>query len=284
LSAYRFCRTDDIPLLVDAWNRCGLPHFPAAPPLTVSAFKQEIRELDLWCSSCMVAFDAKEPVAVLIGCKRPPHTLVLRIAVHPAHLRKGHGRHLLTSLSAKLAILGPPHLVAELPANNAPARALFTACGWREERTYVDLVCDSPVASPVPPGLVVPVTVDDLTDIALPAADAPRAWIRSRGTLVNRSERLSGLAVAGGEHLDASILYTQDDGGDATIWSLSSAPGAAGEAALGMLMRELAHRAAGRLAVPRIHEAEASLDVLTRLGFARRGETIGLAVDAQSRA
>jgi ribosomal protein S18 acetylase RimI-like enzyme len=284
LSAYRFCRTDDIALLVDAWNRCGHPHFPGTPPLTVSGFKQEIRELDLWCSSCMVAFDAKEPVAVLIGCKRPPQTLVHRIAVHPDHLRKGHGRHLLTSLSAKLAILGPPHLVAELPADNVPARALFKACGWKEERTYVDLVSDSPAAAPAPPGLVVAVTVEDLTDIALPSSDAPRSWDRTRGTLVNRGERLSGLAIAGGEQLDASLLYTKDDDGEATIWSLSSAPGAAGEAALGMLMRELAHRAASRLVVPRIHEAEASLDLLTRLGFARRGETIGLAADAQSRA
>jgi ribosomal protein S18 acetylase RimI-like enzyme len=284
LSAYRFCRTDDIPLLVDAWNRCGLPHFPGTPPLTVSAFKQEIRELDLWCSSCMVAFDAKEPVAVLIGCKRPPHTLVHRIAVHPDHLRKGHGRHLLTSLSAKLAILGPPHLVAEVAADNAPARTLFKACGWREERTYVDLVSDSINASPAPPGLVVPVTVVDLTDIGLPNADAPRSWDRTRGTLVNRSERLSGLAIAGGEHLDASLLYTKNDDGEAAIWSLSSAPGAAGEAALGMLVRELEHRAASRLVVPRIHEAEAPLDLLARLGFARLGETIGLAADAQSRA
>src|SRR4030095_2761204 len=61
-------------------------------------------------------------------------------AGHPRHLRKAHGRHLLTSLSAKLAILGPPHLVAEVAADNAPARALFKACGWGEERTYFDLV------------------------------------------------------------------------------------------------------------------------------------------------
>ncbi len=283
MSAYRFCRTDDIALLVDAWNRCGLPHFPSEPPLTVSGFKQEIRELDLWCSSCMVAFDAKEPVAVMIGCKRPPHTLVHRIAVHPDHLRKGHGRHLLTSLSAKLAILGPPHLVAELASDNASARALFDACGWREERRYVDLVSDSPMASPAPPGLVVSVTVDDLMDIGLPEASAPRSWNRTRGTLVNRKERLLGLAIAGGERLDASVLYTPEDNGSKEIWSLSAAPGASGEAALGMLLRELAHCGGGRLVIPRIEEDEVSLDVLCRLGFTRRGETIGVAAEAQQR-
>ena len=284
MSAYRFCRTDDIALLVDAWNRCGHPHFPGEPPLTVSGFKQEIRELDLWCSSCMVAFDAKEPVAVMIGCKRPPHTLVHRIAVHPDHLRKGHGRHLLTSLSATLAILGPPHLVAELAKGNAPARALFKACGWREERTYVDLVSDAPTSSPAPAGLVVPVTVDDLTDIGLPDASAPRSWNRTRGTLLKRKERLLGLAIAGGERLDASALYSREDDGNVAIWSLSAASGSSGEAALSMLLRELAHREGGPLVVPRVHEDEVSLKVLHRLGFMRGAETIGVAAEAQSRA
>jgi ribosomal protein S18 acetylase RimI-like enzyme len=284
LSAYRFCRTDDIALLVDAWNRCGHPHVPGTPPLTVAVFKQEIRELDLWCSSCMVAFDAKEPVAVLIGCKRPPHTLVHHIAVHPDHLRKGHGRHLLTSLSAKLTILGPPHLVAEIESGNSAARALFAACGWREERTFADFVCDAPIAFPAPPGFVVAVTVDDLTDVALPEAGAPRSWERTRGTLVNRKERLLGLAIASAERLDASLLYTRGDDGPSTIWNLSAAPGPDGEAALGMLLRELAHREAGPLEIPRIHDDEIPLDLLPRFGFSRRMETIGAASEAQSRA
>jgi hypothetical protein len=232
----------------------------------------------------MVAFDAKEPVAVLIGCKRPPHTLVHRIAVHPDHLRKGHGRHLLTSLSAKLAILGPPNLVAEVDSGNAPARALFKACGWREERTTVDLACDSPTASPAPPGLVVSVTVDDLMDIGLPEASARRSWSRTRGTLLNRQERLSGLAIASGESLDASLLYTREDGGHVAIWSLSAAPSARGEAALGMLLRDLAHREPGRVVIPRVHSDEVSIDTLAGLGLAREVETIGIASEAQSRA
>ena len=269
-------------MLVDAWNRCGLPHFPDGTPLTVLGFKQEIRELDLWCSSCMVAFDAKEPVAVMIGCKRPPHTLVHRIAVHPGHLRKGHGRHLLTSLSAKLAILGPPQLVAEVDSGNAPARALFKACGWREERTAFDLVWNSPIASPAPPGLVVSVTVGDLTDLALPDASTPRSWSRTRGTLLNRQERVSGLAIASGESLDASLLYSREDD-HVAIWSLSAAPSSRGDSALGMLLRDLAHREPGRVVIPRIHEDEVSPSVFTGLGFTRGTETIGLATFALSR-
>jgi GNAT superfamily N-acetyltransferase len=232
----------------------------------------------------MVAFDGKEPVGVLIGCKRPPHTLVHRIAVHPGQLRKGHGRHLLTSLSAKLAILGPPNLVAEIPAGNSAARALFAACGWREERTYTDFILDAHPASPAPGG-VVSVTLDDLIDIALPADDAPRSWERTRGTLLKRTDRLLGLAIASGERIEASLLYTRNDANTgASIWNLHVAPGADTNGALGVLVRDLAHRAPGRLAIPRIHETEVSSDSLRSLGFKPGPVTMCYTSQTQSRA
>ena len=93
MPAYRFCRSDDIGLLVDALNRCWAPYVPGEPPMTPAAFKRSIRGLQVWCSSCMVAFSGADPIGVLIGAKRPSGTFVHRIAVHPDHLRQGHGRH-----------------------------------------------------------------------------------------------------------------------------------------------------------------------------------------------
>ena len=115
MSSYRFCRTDDVALLVDALNRCWSPYFPGEPPVTPASFKWSIRHLQVWCSSCMVAFSGPDPIGVLIGAKRPSGTLIHKIAVHPDHVRQGHGRHLLTSLGSKLAILGPPRMIAEVP-------------------------------------------------------------------------------------------------------------------------------------------------------------------------
>ena len=88
MSGYRFCRTDDIGLLVDALNRCWSPHFPDEPPMTPAAFKRSIRDLQVWCSSCMVAFSGSAPTGVLVGAKRPSGTLIHRIAVHPDHVRQ----------------------------------------------------------------------------------------------------------------------------------------------------------------------------------------------------
>src|SRR3990167_4791357 len=140
MSSYRFCRSDDIALLADALNRCWSPYFPGEPAVTPASFKRSIRDLQIWCSSCMVAFSGSDPIGVLIGAKRPSGTLVHKIAVHPDHRRQGHGRHLLASLGSKLAILGPPRIVAEVPEALAPACALFGASGYVQEALLTDYV------------------------------------------------------------------------------------------------------------------------------------------------
>ena len=50
MPAYRFCRTDDISLLVDAVNACYGVHFPDQGALSTHDFKREIRELNVWAS------------------------------------------------------------------------------------------------------------------------------------------------------------------------------------------------------------------------------------------
>ena len=47
MSSYRFCRTDDIGLLVDALNRCWAPYVPGEPLTTPETFKRSIRELQV---------------------------------------------------------------------------------------------------------------------------------------------------------------------------------------------------------------------------------------------
>src|SRR5258708_13591525 len=108
--------------------------------MTPATFKRSIRDLQVWCSSCMVAFSGSDPIGVLIGAKRPSGTLVHKIAVHPDHRRQGHGRHLLTSLGSKLAILGPPRMIAEVPETLAPACGLFSASGYVQEAVLTDYV------------------------------------------------------------------------------------------------------------------------------------------------
>ena len=153
MPSYRYCRSDDIPLLVQAYNECYRVHFPDLPRMSVERFKGLLRRIDLWTSSCMVALTGDEPIAVLLATKREDETLIHTIGVRPGHRRQGHARHLLRSLSSKLAILGPPRMVAEVPGNLDAARSLLEAAGFREERLYTDFLLRSPAESgePSPP-------------------------------------------------------------------------------------------------------------------------------------
>jgi GNAT superfamily N-acetyltransferase len=269
VSAYRFCRTDDIGLLVDALNRCWAPHVPAEPPMTPAAFKRSIRDLQVWCSSCMVAFAGTEPIGVLIGAKRPSATLIHTIAVHPDHLRQGHGHHLLTSLSSKLAILGPPRMVAEVPEALAPARALFSASGYVDEAILTDYVLEEGIARhgdarALPGGasrIVIPITIDDLAANDLLGPSHPQfCWARSVETLMARKDEIEGLAIASQEQIEACILYIKDGTEILALRSFIEDGGSR----LKLLLSRLAP---GTWRIARVHPGELSGDLPETLGF-----------------
>ena len=271
MSAYRFCRTDDIGLLVDALNRCWAPHFPGEPEMTAAAFKRSIRDLQVWCSSCMVAFSGPDPIGVLIGAKRRSSTLLHRIAVHPDHVREGHGRHLLTSLSSKLSILGPPRLVAEVPERLVPACALFGAAGYAEEAVLTDYVLESAghQTPQLPAPLVIPLTVEDAIANGLVAADSAVCWDRSLETLTARKDEIRGLAVASDERLEAYVMYRRPETGAdqaAEIVSIGTSADDGGARVAALLERV---RAGGvsAFSFPKVHPAEVSAAWLEGLGF-----------------
>jgi GNAT superfamily N-acetyltransferase len=285
VSAYRFCRTDDIGLLVDALNRCWLPYFPDEGPITPAAFKRSIRDLQVWCSSCMVALSGCDPIGVLIGAKRPSATYVHKIAVHPDHRRQGHGRHLLASLGSKLAILGPPRIVVEVPETLVPACELFSASGYVQEALLTDYVLH-PTAqttrrggpgqreeehSVMRDGFVIPVTVDDLAANGLLGEAHPQVcWKRSVETLTARKDDIAGLAVASDERIEAYVLYLTCGMEETEIVSLRSFIDDGG-ARLTQLLSQLRARGMETLRFPKVHPAEISKEGLKALGFSPAG-------------
>jgi GNAT superfamily N-acetyltransferase len=302
LSSYRFCRTDDIELLVGALNRCWSPYFPDEPPMTPVAFKRSIRDLQVWCSSCMVAFSGSDPIGVLIGAKRPSGTLVHTIAVHPDHRRQGHGRHLLASLGSKLAILGPPRIVAEVPETLAPACAMFRACGYVQEALLADYVLegnedDARVAGvPACPerrssfdtlrtngveGFVIPVTVDDLVaNGLLGEADPQVSWQRAVETLTARKDDIAGLAVASDERIEAYVLY-EARVPTTEILSLRTFIEDGG-ARLKQLLSRMRAQGMRTFQFPKVHPSEISKELLETLGFRPAGGHLLYAAKARS--
>jgi GNAT superfamily N-acetyltransferase len=274
VSSYRFCRTDDIELLVGALNRCWAPYFPDEPPMTPVAFKRSIRDLQVWCSSCMVAFSGSDPIGVLIGAKRPSGTLVHKIAVHPDHRRQGHGRHLLASLGSKLAILGPPRMIAEVPETLIPACELFSASGYVQEVLLTDYVLqleENDVREVDRDGrFVIPVTVDDLAANGfLGETDPQLCWERVVETLTARKDDIAGLAVASDERIEAYVLY---GAGTTTteIFSLRTFIEDGG-ARLKQLLSRLSAQGMRAFRFPKVHPSEISKELLETLGFRPAG-------------
>ena len=283
MSSYRFCRTDDVSLLVDALNRCWSPYFPDQPAMTPETFKRSIRDLQVWCSSCMVAFSGADPIGVLIGAKRPSGTLVHKIAVHPDHRRQGHGRHLLTSLSSKLAILGPPRMIAEVPETLAPPSGLFSACGYVEQAQLTDYVLERD-ATPVEPArmFVIPVTVDDLAANDLLRENDPHmCWERSVETLTARKDEIAGLAVASDERIEAYVLHVEH-GVDATEILSMRAFIEDGGARLKQLLSQLGAQGTRTVRFRKVHQAECSTELMETLGFRPAGAHLLYAARARS--
>jgi GNAT superfamily N-acetyltransferase len=267
VSAYRFCRTDDIALLVDALNRCWAPYFPDEPPMTAASFKRSIRDLQVWCSSCMVAFAGGDSVGVLIGAKRPSGTLIHKIAVHPDHRRQGHGRHMLTSLGSKLSILGPPRIIAEVPEALAPACALFAASGYVEQARLTDYVGVPSQGGGGGTGFLIPVTIDDLAaNGLLGEGQPPVCWERSVEALTARKDDIAGLAIASEERIEAYILYIERGKEGAEIVSLRSVVEDGGDR-LHQLFAHLGTRGVEIVRIPKVHPAEIPSQLLDTLGL-----------------
>jgi ribosomal protein S18 acetylase RimI-like enzyme len=275
MTAYRFCRTDDMALLVAAYESCRGEEDAGVPALERAGLKDLVRELDLWCSSCMVAMEGREPVGVLLGAKRPDATLVYGLRVKPGHRRRGHGRHLLTSLGQKLAILGPPRLVAEVPAERAAARELFERCGWVNEGTAIDWRRESSAvqtedkmrpASGAERDAVAPISLGEMVGEKL-LGEGARCWHRDLPALSKLGERLRGLGFHSAERLEAGLLYRQGDEAW-EILAMGSTADRLGRLALTVLVDELSRQAGGAaLSFARVAPAELAPELLESLGF-----------------
>jgi len=239
--------------------------------MTPAAFKRSIRDLQIWCSSCMVAFSGSDPIGVLIGAKRPSGTLIHRIAVHPDHRRQGHGRHVLASLGSKLAILGPPRIVAEVPDTNVPACELFSASGYVQEALLTDHVLTDVGPSFGSAGrMVIPMTVDDLdANDLLDAAGSQICWQRSVETLTARKDEIHGLAVASDERIEAYVLY-EPRAPEVEILALRTFIEDVG-ARLQQLLSRLSAQGLTTFRFPKVHPSEISAELLDSLGFRPAG-------------
>jgi ribosomal protein S18 acetylase RimI-like enzyme len=288
LPAYRFCRPDDIPQLVRALNDCWDVHFPGAPAMTVERFRREMKELDVWPSNSMLALGGprgNEPIAVSIGTKRAHEVLVARVGVRPDHLRRAHGRHLVTSLGQKLAVLGPPRLVVEVALELPAAESFFTALGYRREAVLLDYRRQAgEIAGDLPPEeLVVEVTAGELAAAGALTVAEGVAWERSRETLLQSGDRLRGEGLVSADRLEAWLLFlpAEEAGGEVRVLAWGAADPARRDLLLALLLRRLAARSGTPMVLPKLLPGELRAELLAGLGFVAGARHARFTADAQ---
>lgn len=306
MSAYRFCRSDDVPLIVEAYRRCNVG--PGALPwqLTADHMKRLGREYNLWTSSCMVAFAGPDPIGVLIAAKREPTAnLVLHVGVHPEHRRQGHARHMMTSLSQKMAILEPTRMLVEVPVEATAAHRFLSACGFAEAETLTDYLHsgESPAAASFL-DLVGTVSPSDITASAefADASELNRCWQRAAQTIRNLRQRSLGFGIATDRGFEAWLLHRDPQDADDPLPFIArpsaSAPGDTADAdsapceilAIGgrrpvpalvePLLASAADESHRSLYLPRVHPSEPLADRLEDYGFQAARKTLRYETDA----
>jgi hypothetical protein len=282
MSGYRFCRSDDVALLTDAFNICYRVHFPQMPPMTVDGFKRAIRELDLWTSSCMVAFSGKQSIGVLLAAKRDSANWIHSVGVHPEHLRGGHGKHMLTSLAQKLAILQPTRMLAELSVSDSVGRAFMGSCGYRPDATYKSFAWPANTDQPAEPSeLIQQISVADLFAAGALESSTPRCWRGTVKSLLNLADELTGLAVVSAERIEAYLLYRDLlDEGTREVLAFGSADPAHAQLLLARLLVQCRGTSTSRVLLPQVGADEASADWLEGLGLDEIAQTVAYTADA----
>jgi len=127
---YRFCRPEDLPMIVQALNACYDVYFPQHPAMTVAQFREHMGLISLWPSNTMVVLENKDPIAVIVGTKRPYGCWLAKLGVRSDHQRQGIGRYIVEALMRKLSIIGPRVISVDVPVENGAAAAFFKNLGF----------------------------------------------------------------------------------------------------------------------------------------------------------
>ena len=123
-------------MIVQALNTCYDVHFPERPATTVMQFREEMGLISLWPSNTMVVLDDSDPIAVIVGTKRPYGCWIAKLGVRSDHQRQGIGRYIVEALMRKLSIIGPRVISVDVPVDNAAALAFFQKLGFETRAQY----------------------------------------------------------------------------------------------------------------------------------------------------
>ena len=261
MPSYRFCRPDDLALIVRAINACYRMHYPDEPDMTEERFKAQMTLFDVRPGNCMVALERQQPVGVVVSTKRDYGAWIQAVGCQPAFQRRGIATQLVEALIRKIAIQRAPMVTADVPADNSPAVQFFTALGFTVRGRYINYRGLIPGTTHIA-ARIEPVPAPDLLAYHAQFHTIPACWEHNAESLAGYGALPQGYACYTQDKVQGYLIHWGN-----TILDLAIAPQADAEQVSAALLSRMRTAGIAHATFAKVPEGEPIGPALVRLGF-----------------
>jgi GNAT superfamily N-acetyltransferase len=261
MPSYRFCRPDDLTLIIRAINACYLMHYPDEAAMTEERLKEHMTLFHVRPGNCMVALERQQPVGVVVSTKRDYGVWIQALGCQPAFQRRGIATQLLEALVRKIAIQHAPLVTVDIPTTNTPALRFFEAMHFTVRGRYVSYQ-GSLMETPGIPGSIEAVPPPDLLTYYAPFHTTPACWERNAESLAGYGTLPQGYAYYAQGTVQGYLIHR-----DTTILDLALAPQTGAQQVSAALLGRMCAAGWTHATLAKVPEDEPIVSVLTRLGF-----------------
>ena len=261
MPSYRFCRPDDLTLMIRAINTCYLMHYPDETAMTEERLKEHMTLFQVRPGNCMVALERQQPVGVVVSTRRDYGVWIQALGCQPACQRRGIATQLVEALVRKIAIQRAPLVTVDVPSTNTPALRFFEAVHFTVRGRYVSY---QGFLTEVPgiPGRIEAVSPPDVLAYYAPFHPVPACWERNAESLAGYGTRPQGYAYYTQDTVLGYLIHR-----NSTILDLALAPQADAEQVSAALLGRMHAAGYTHATLPKVPEGECMVAVLARLGF-----------------
>jgi len=275
MPSYRFCRPDDLTLIIRAINACYLMHYPDEPAMTEERLKEHMTLFQVRPGNCMVALERQQPVGVVVSTKRDYGVWIQVLGCQPAFQRRGIATQLIEALVRKIAIQRAPLVTVDVPTTNTPALRFFEAVHFTVRGRYVSYQgCLTEM--PGIPGSIEAVPPPDLLIYYAPFHLTPACWERNAESLAGYGTLPQGYAYYAQGTVQGYLIHRGN-----TILDLALAPQADAEQVSAALLGRMRGAGYTHAILTKVPEGEPIGPVLVRLGFSPAADYLSMGQDLQ---
>jgi len=261
MPSYRFCRPDDLTLIVRAINTCYRMHYPDEPEMTEERFKEQMTLFAVRPGNCMVALERQQPIGVVVSTKRDYGAWIQAVGCQPAFQRRGIATQLVEALLRKIAIQRTPIVTVDVPADNSAARRFFEALDFTVRGHYLSYQGPTPEITRAAEHIE-PIPAPDLLAYYAQFHPIPACWERDAASLAGYGALPQGYAYYAQGTLQGYLIHWGN-----TILDLAMAPEAEVEQVSAALLSRMRTAGSVHATIAKVPEGEPIGPVLARLGF-----------------